>query len=140
MARAAPSHDHERTTEAGIESFLPAVDGPTAGWFVQPRRFRGLTDAGSDAGQAPDQTSLHRAASLPPAREQARAGSDAPPIPLVASAARRHRALEAVEDQVQPERELDIVVARAEHALVARGDGQLGDVRVAGRHRLRQRG
>ena len=71
--------------------------------------------------------------------EQALAGSDAPPAPLLQSAARRPRALEAIENQVQPERELDIVVARAEHALVACGNGQLGNVRVAGRDRLRER-
>jgi len=104
-----------------------------------PAVFTALTDAGGEPGQTPNQTSLHRVANLPPAREQARAGSDAPPAPLVSSAACRQSVLEAVEDEIEPERELDIVVARAEHALVACRGRQLGDVQVAGRHRVRQR-
>ena len=43
----------------------------------------------------------------------------------------RPASLEAVEDQVEPERELDVVVAPAEDALVADRQGQLGDAWVA---------
>src|SRR5687768_5517121 len=43
--------------------------------------------------------------------------------------------LEAVEDEVEPERELHVVVAATEDALVADRHRKLGDAGVAGRHR-----
>ena len=48
------------------------------------------------------------------------------------SVAATPESLEAVEDEVKAERELDIVVASAEDAFVAGRLGQLADARVAG--------
>ncbi len=49
---------------------------------------------------------------------------------LLSVSVHRPEPLEAVEDQVKPEREFDIVIAPTETSLVADREGELGDIRV----------
>src|SRR4029077_14981457 len=51
----------------------------------------------------------------------------------------RCESLQAVQDEVEPERELEVVVAAAQAAVVGRRGGQLADVRVGHGQRLRDR-